>query len=492
MKQYSPHHALHRLIIFLITLALLIAPGILLLWYFFPPSTTASSQSNLIIRAINPGYTVDGTRDVGEFIELQCLADTPFLLTGYSLRYTNTSGVNVELFTFPEQSLMTGETLLLRLARTAEDGSADATYTTTLALAAGPLELLYQGEVVDQICWTGQDECADAFKSSHPTTLARSTPSSDFAHLVDYLPAFDPARPSLELPPPPSEAATTQDTSCAGLFFTEIYSYYSENPSEQFLELYNPTEQDISLLGCYLIYKNKTYDLPPNTLAPQGYYAFYPSTIGLTFTKNPTTSNSIDLVNTDGSVIDTITYPHGQKKSTAYALIYNADGSATWRQTYAITPAAENTYQKYRTCPAGKIINPATGNCINDNSSDALSDCPPGKYRNPLTNRCKTIETEATLKPCAEGYERNPETNRCRKITSENDGASFALSPTPAANHTAFIAIGIIVFLVLIGIGYVVFQFRLELTRAVRKARQRLHHICKHLLSRRIRFRRHK
>ena len=233
--------------------------------------------------------------------------------------------------------------------------------------------------------------------------------------------------------------------------------------------------------------------MPHDTLAAGAYYAFYPSTINLTLTKNPTSSNSIDLLNADGSLVDNLTYPHGQKKSTAYALVYDADGTATWRQTYAITPAAENVYQQYRTCPAGKVINPATGNCINASSaSTELADCPPGKYRNPLTNRCKTIESEGTLKPCAEGYERNPETNRCRKITAENDGASFALSPTPTSDRSAFAALGIVALIVGIGVIYIIFQFRLELARAMRKARQRLHHILKHLFPRGFRFRRHK
>lgn len=495
MKPKPPHTRLRQILIFLLMLILLVVPGLIFLHQLFPAATATAppSQPELFLRALNPGYTVDGTRDVGEFIQLQRTTDAPLSLTGYSLRYTNASGKSVEIFTFADQSLMTGETLLLRLARTADPETADDTYTTTLAMSAGPLELLYQGEPIDAVCWTGQDHCADAFTSGQPTSLVRTDYSAPFEHLTDYTPAFDPAQPSLVLPVGPEDDETPIPNSCAGLFFTEIHSYYSESAAEQFLELHNPTAEPISLAGCQLAYKNKTYTLPHDTLAAGAYYAFYPFTIGLTLTKNPTSSNSIDLLNADGSLVDNLTYPHGQKKSTAYALVYDADGTATWRQTYAITPAAENIYQQYRTCPAGKVINPATGNCINASSaSTELADCPPGKYRNPLTNRCKTIETADTLKPCAEGYERNPETNRCRKITAENDGASFALSPTPTSDHSTFVALGIVALIVGVGVIYIIFQFRLELARAMRKARQRLHHILKHLFPRGFRFRRHK
>ena len=168
MKPKPLHTRLRQILIFLLVLILLVVPGLIFLHQLFPAATAATataspSQPELFISALNPGYTVDGTRDVGEFIELQRTTDVPLSLAGYSLRYTNASGKSVEIFTFADQSLMTGETLLLRLARTADPETADATYTTTLAMSAGPLDLLYQGEPIDTVCWTGQDHCADAF-----------------------------------------------------------------------------------------------------------------------------------------------------------------------------------------------------------------------------------------------------------------------------------------------------------------------------------------
>ena len=44
---------------------------------------------------------------------------------------------------------------------------------------------------------------------------------------------------------------------------------------------------------------------------------FSPQTaeVPFTFTKNPTSTNTIELIDSNGRVIDLITYPHGQKKT---------------------------------------------------------------------------------------------------------------------------------------------------------------------------------
>ena len=463
-----------------------------------PPTTDPElSVQDLYIQAINPGYTVDSKRDVGEFIELRRTSDleTPLLLTGYSLRYTNASGTSTVIYTFPDGSLMTGETLLLRLSRTAEEGTYDDVYMTTLALSAGPLELLYQNQVIDQVCWTGKNDCAAAFKSATPTTLVRTGPiassTATFSHQTDYLPSFNPQSPALQFPPEtPADGSTdnslgSSSGSCVGLMFSEIYTYYASSNQEQFIELYNPTDNAISLAGCALSYKNKTYALPSESISSQSYYAFYPakSTSPFSFTKNPTSSNTVSLIDTNNSVVDILTFSHGQKKTTSFALVYDAHGEELWVQTYALTPAAENYYQEFRSCETGKVINPATGNCVKIANTDTTStDCPAGKYRNPLTGRCKTIETETSLKPCAEGYERNPETNRCRKIAAENDGAGYSLSPVETSNERVFIAFGVIALIVTVVIIYIILQFRFEIVRMLRKIRQRLYDIIKHLL----------
>jgi len=464
------------------------------------PDDSFELTTDLVIQAINPGYTIDGTQNVGEFIELQKVADIPdFSLAGYGLRYTNSSGKTTLLLDFSEGSLMTGETLLMRYARSPDSDRADATYMTTLAMASGQVELTYHDEPVDQVCWGSGEGCLASFKSSSPTTLVRNPDTSFFEHINEYEPKFDPLRPSLILPPTPDNPDGPNDNSvettshCYELEFSEIFTYYANNKSEQFIELYNPTGQTITLNQCALRYKKKTYYLS-GEIAADSYYAYYPVVQSPSFslTKNPNSSNTVELIDTNGTVVDTLVYNHGQKKSTSYARFYTASGEEIWDLTYAPTPGNANTYQEFRTCPAGKTINPDTGNCVNVTSGSGTTVCPEGKYLNPLTGRCKKIAEPNEPKACQPGYERNPKTNRCRKITSENDGATYALVPNTSSSQSVFIAAGIVVLIVLLGIVYIALQFRREIARTARKAVQRFNHIRKDLVARRIGFHRKK
>lgn len=449
-------------------------------------------MKTLIIRALNPGYTIDGDSNAGEFIELVNLTGAPLSLAGFSLTYTNSSGNTTPLIEFPEGSVLAGENLLMRYYNSPEANLSDLTYITQLALDTGPLELRYNGELVDTVCWTGKSPCRPKFSSKSPTSLVRDLETDEFSHILNYQPAFEPGRATLILPEPAVDEeidpVPNSQSRCRVLEFTEIYTSFETSQSEQFIELYNPSGGAVPLDGCALRYKNKTYGLS-GSIAAESYFAFYPGD-RFFLTKNPTKSNQIDLINADGQVIDELIYPHGQKKSASYAKFYDANSVEDWHITYLRTPAAANQYQEFRTCPAGKVINPLTGNCINSASipNSSTGACPTGKYRNPLTGRCKSVaKSSSDLKPCAEGYERNPETNRCRKIASTNTGADYALVPdTGDIGTTTFVAFGIVTAIVLVGVVYIVLQYRREIMRMLRKIRQRFHHLRENLVARKI------
>ncbi len=458
-----------------------------------PPENSLQNPAALQIFALNPGYTIDGKRDVGEFIELTSTSTTfPTSLANYSLRYTNTSNNQITLYDFSANAELVGPTVILRLARTAPENSFDATYSTSLALAAGPLELLYDSQVVDQVCWTGQDSCADAFKSAAPTSLVRD--GDDWQHQTDYSPTYDLAHPGLQLPATPAPSEPDEDeesvaTNCNLLYFSELHSYYATAKSEQFIELYNPSDETVLLDGCQLRYKNKTYPIN-GQISPGAYFVFYPVIQNLTLTKNPSSSNKIELLDANHKVVDFLNYPHGQKKSTSFAMVYDQNGEEQWLQTYALTPGSSNVYQEFRNCPEGKIINPATGNCVKTTTTTTTV-CGEGKYLNPLTGRCKTIE-DNSVKACAEGYERNPETGRCRKITKANQGAEYAITPITYSDQTTFIAAGVVALILGASLIYIVWQFRPEIQKLFRKLRQRFHYIRKNLLARARRRNRNK
>ena len=286
------------------------------------------------------------------------------------------------------------------------------------------------------------------------------------------------------------------ENDCNGVIISELYSNYENDVSEQFIELYNPTLEQIPLENCSISYKNKTFPLE-GEIGAGSYFVFKDQ--GLTLTKDPSSSNAVSIINRNHDIKAQIEYPHGQKKGTSYALFDISSTNSFWRQTYHVTPGKANIYQEFQACPSGKVINLKTGNCIKEEATKTeVISCPKGKYLNPLTNRCKTIESATTLTPCKEGYERNPETNRCRKISStstelvsckegyernpetnrcrkirENTGETTDYAPEPVEekayhNPKIFIAAIAIGIAVATGVSYVIYQYRQEIRKIIR------------------------
>lgn len=431
-------------------------------------STLAESLPEIYIKAVNPGYTVDGTANVGEMIEIgRKNSDDLISLAGLSIGYTNSSGNTTTLVEFSKHFRWTGETILLRLASSIGSELANFLYTKTLAFKAGPLTLMRDGEVIDSACWTGKDGCASAFNSAKPTTLVRNLATGEFEHWSDYVPNYDAESVFSEGGDKNDSGEVVETVSqCKGMKFSEILSYYETLQSEQFIELYNNSAETIRLDGCAIKYKNKTYVLSGMVKA-EGYFVYSPSEFKLT--KNPITSNTLELIDANGDVLDKLVYPNGQRKGTAYALVgYDAEGKELWKVTYAPTPGEANNYQEFRTCEEGKVINEATGNCVKV-TSIVEKICGAGQYLNILTGRCKKIP-ETTTTTCKEGYYLYEETGRCRKIT-ENTGADYALVPETYSEESSFVALYLVLGVVGVGLVYVVYEFRHDIMKLLRRVK---------------------
>ena len=421
----------------------------------------------LYIRAVNPGYTIEGKNNVGEMIEISRKnSDAPISLAGTAVSYTNSSGNNSIIFEFPENSWMTGETILLRLASSPESELAAVNYKKTLAFA-GAIQLKIDDEIVDEVCWTGKEDCYKAFKSAQPTILVRNFETGLFEHLEEYEPQYDEANYYVDQSKE-EEGYGRMPSQCKNMQFSEILSYYETIKAEQYIELYNTGSEQVLLDGCKIRYKNKDY-LLKGLVKPEGYFVYYPE--GFSLTKNPTNSNMLELIDTDGAVIDKLIYPNGQRKGTAYAFIgYDNNGEEIWRTTYAPTPGVPNNFQEFRTCEEGKVINEATGNCVKVTSVKPKV-CKAGYYLNPLTGRCKKIENKQE-KTCKEGYYLNPETGRCKRI-KENNGADYSLEPESYEESSTFVALYAVLGVVLVGLVYVVYEFRHEISKLFGKVFRR-------------------
>ena len=416
---------------------------------------------DIYIKAVNPGYTVGGKSNVGEMIEIgRKSSDAPVSLAGLTVGYTNSSGNYYTLVEFPEYSFMAGETLLLRLASSPDSELAAVNYTKTLAFKGG-IELKIDDKVVDSVCWTGKDGCYKDFKSVKPTVLVRNLKTGEFEHLgvIEYEPDYNVENYYVEIVKE-EEGYGRVASQCKGLQFSEILSYYESSKTEQFIEFYNAGSEQILLDGCQVRYKNKNYGLS-GVVGPEGYYVYYPN--GFNLTKNPTNYNTLEIIDTDGTVVDTLEYSNGQRKGTSYMFVgYNEKGEEIWKVTYAPTPGGPNNYQEFKTCEEGKVINKVTGNCVKV-TSVAEKVCKEGYFLNVLTVRCNKIKTTAE-KTCKEGYELNPETNRCRKI-KQNTGANYSLEPENYTEQSSFVALYAVLGVVGAGMIYLVYEFRHEIIR---------------------------
>ncbi|MDO5481278.1 MAG: lamin tail domain-containing protein, partial [Candidatus Saccharibacteria bacterium] len=253
----------------------------------------------LYFKAINPGYT----DNVGEMIEIRKNTNESVSLSGVVLRYSNSSGVTSDLVEFLDGARLDGDSLVLRYKSAADVDekdplkNANLVYSKTLAKSAG-LELVVRDgkkeKALDSICWTGKAGCYDNFSKNPDTTLVFNDERRVFLFQDDYKPEF--SNDALFTPTIIGEEGIDEDSNGGSelmpqrldVEFSEILSYYEDEAAEQFIELYNSTDEDISLDGCKIRYKKKDYPLS-GIISAGGYYVYRPTDFHLT--KNPNTEN---------------------------------------------------------------------------------------------------------------------------------------------------------------------------------------------------------
>lgn len=287
---------------------------------------------------------------------------------------------------------------------------------------------------------------------------------------------------------------------------------------DEFIELYNPNNQSVSLEGYKLQSGNDfnySYTLPDLEIPANSYLALY--------------SRDTNLVLSNSGSAAKISGPNGVEFhfSESYQSIGEDESWALvdgkWVVTDQVTPNAPNKGPSQffvetggkgglEPCPVGKYRNPLTNRCRNletastlkpcnsdqyrnpetnrcrkkemastlqacaadqyrnpetnrcrriGTGASSLKACNPDQYRNPETNRCKKIEALSNLKACEEGQERNPETNRCRKVAGVNSGGLDSVA-TAAGNPVSYPALAVVGF----GLaGYALYEYRIEIGR---------------------------
>ncbi|MDR2336707.1 MAG: lamin tail domain-containing protein [Candidatus Nomurabacteria bacterium] len=472
---------------------------------------TAPVPAPLLIAAANFDNDV-AKNPLGEFVELKNTTDEDLSLKNVVLKYNKT----IDLATFPANSFVKANGYIV--LKNSEH------FSRNLSMTNGTLTLELDKVEIDQVEWSSDMKMDGTGKNRSATLVKCHEEICETAYLFeknyvlhedgyfeveikdengdgdeDEIENEDEIEDEVgnedegddELVLENEENNLPEVLECDGLLLNEIYTYFENDASEQFLEFYNSTEDIIELKTCqiWIKYSGKyqKFALEAGVVAPDDYLVFYPSAHDLKLAKNPSGTEIILLLDDNSEyILDMSVSLAGQKKAWSFALI---DGD--WTKTMQRTPGLPNVAQ---VCPTGKIINPSTGKCIGIIEDEPLPDCGAGKFRNPETNRCKSYDVLSTaltpcnegyyrneltnrcnkiavakeLEPCEEGYERNPETNRCRKIR-ENSGTEYGVEPLSYNDRASFVAWGAAGGMTAMGTGYTVFQFRSELWRFIKK-----------------------
>ena len=285
-----------------------------------PAFADESFENHLFFRAVNAGYKDDASSQNYDFFELYRDIEQPIELSQYRVQYYNSSDKLADEFSFGEASILQHDSAVFGYGKSPQFVDLPAQYLYTfsssgLASTAGRLRLVFDDEVVDEICW-GKLTCdnhAEKFATGGEENMTAircvdDECESEFLY-EKYYPSIDIDAVVIPEPEVPEIA------SCAGLKITELYSYYENDASEQFIEIINTSPESIALEACLIRFKNKDYPLQ-GSIAPNEYYLAK----DIPLTKNPSSSLTVELIDGNG-VVDSINYDHGQKRGTSVALI---------------------------------------------------------------------------------------------------------------------------------------------------------------------------
>ena len=283
---------------------------------FAEPSVPTSP---LFFRAVNAGYKDDNSAQNYDFFELGKTVADDLDLSAFKIQYFNSSDNLAGELEFAEPTILRANSVVFGYQKSPQYQDAPARYlynfsSSGLASTAGRLRIVQGEKIIDELCWgkTSCDQQLPKFatkQADNRTAVICQKDCTELFSLEEYYPNIQ--EDAIYIPEP----EPVEKPSCSGLKITEIYSYYEENSSEQFIELFNSNEYDQNLTACTLRYKNKNYSLN-GTLTAESYTIIQ----DILLTKDPSSSITIELRDENG-LVDSLTYSHGQKRGASLALL---------------------------------------------------------------------------------------------------------------------------------------------------------------------------
>lgn len=344
-----------------------------------------------------------------------------------------------------------------------------------------------KGVTVDQVSW-GKAKPTEGWWHEpkvigHDFSINRNFTTGDFS--APHTPttprqAFvDPTLPNPEEPPIVEEPSEPPANSCSQLVISELLpNPTGDDAGKEFIELYNPTQDSISMQGCTLKLNNepKQFALPNAVISPGQFIVFYDSETGLTLTNS--TAKTVWLISSSSE--QGVEYQAQLGSDEAWAFI---DG--LWQATKKPTPNFHNEKQEAAptttlvridqpACAPGKVRDIQTNRCRNVAQTNSLAPCGPNQERNPQTNRCRSVSSATTtnLKDCEDGEQRNPQTNRCKKVLGSSTSLPQVAEVSSApANKTLFWLVAAIIICSLL---YGLYEWRHGLLRLWQKIKAKI------------------
>jgi hypothetical protein len=481
---------------------------------------------SLIITEVKVRYDTTLPFDYDEFIELYNASDTSIDLADFYLEYYNAT--NPSLTQQPVQKplfqslLGVGEQLILAKQPLQIPNSQQSPFSS-LSDSGGRLKIVSsEGIVIDEVAWANSSALASTegvypvivyqcnsstilCSSNRSKSISRSldlegdyivlnaswslaTPSPESSELMEY-PVSDPVPIS---PPDPVIVPTPLVVpTCEGIILSEILpNPAGSDTGHEFIELYNPTNETISLKGCLLQTSANSvrYNLPDIAMEPGTYIVFNDAVTGLTL---PNSAGGTVWLLSPTEELSTTIYPSSMEDDASWSYMHGQ-----WQISYTFTPGVANVILDVKSCPDGQVRstitnrcqntavtavatltsckvgqerNPETGRCRGVASTvSTLVACKAGQERNPETNRCRTASSNE-LTPCPEGQERNPDTNRCRKVTNSASSTLAAVTDVPTASVSSHPKWWLAIAAVTVALGYAAFEWRRDVLQLIQR-----------------------
>ena len=456
---------------------------------------------------------------LNEFIELFNNSEEPLQLNQFQLTYYNISNpADTQLPNssqiLPDKPLEPFQTFILARDKTQITDSSQLSLSTGLSDSQGMVRLSgpdaenqNQSKIYDEIAWSGTVPLPEgAYKAQTDSTknlsLQRYTRQTPLPVIFenDWLPETPTLYSVLYIPMDISEAETADGTpaseiTCEGVIINELLpNPAGSDGGNEFIELYNPTDEVIPLSGCSLqtTANKKTHDFTDTEMQPRQYFTFYSSQTGLTLSNSA--GGTVWLLSPTEE-LEAITYPGDLADDAGWARF-----AGGWNLTYQLTPNAANILVETEPCPAEQLRNPETNRCrsvlsvstynlipcrpgqernpatnrcrLISDSNRQLVPCNPGQVRNPETNRCRKVAA-SSLKPCAPGQFRNPATNRCKKMSGGKAAGLTTVKDVETSTGNTPIHWGVAGFISIGAIGYGVYEWRQDIFNAINRLRRK-------------------